>query len=267
MDATPAMDAPRSTSHRGGHHGACPLAPLPSAKPAESESRAGRTINGILFDTDDVLYDATPWPRRLWRLVRALGVSAGYGEFFDRWEHHYLVVVSCGRREDVEAFQSFLLAWGLSWAQIDEVEAASRVEWRDFERCLRPLPGVVKTIARLAESGVAMAAWADSGQPAARLAERLERIGLGGRFGRVLTSFELEAAQPAEACYRALLDALGKPARDVLYVGHDALHLAGAAGVGLRTAAFNYQPGAAADFYLGGFEELTGLVESSAPPG
>jgi FMN phosphatase YigB (HAD superfamily) len=262
MDATRATDAIRWTLRSGAPLAAGCLGAAPSFPSAPVLPARRLAVEGLIFDTDDVLYDATPWPRRLWRLVTALGLPASYASFFEAWQRQYLADVCRGRREYAEAFQSFLLQAGLTWAQIDEVEAASRAERADLELSMRPLPGVVKTIARLHASGLPLVAWADSPQPAARVADRIERLGLAGKFRDVLSSFDLEAAQPAARCYLAALGALGKAPADVLYVGHDALHLAGAAAVGLRTAAFNYQAGTQADFYLVGFDELAVLAEA-----
>jgi FMN phosphatase YigB (HAD superfamily) len=221
---------------------------------------------GLVFDMADVLYDATLWRRWLLRLVSSLGVRANYASFYRLWDREYLPDVHCARREYNEAFQSFLLANNLSWAQIDEVEAASRIRRQNLELNVRPLPGVVKTIAGLSDLGLPLAALADTPYPAARLWERAKRLGLGSRFRTVLSSFDLEAAQPSARCYQSVLDSLGLPARDVLYVGHDAEHLAGANAIGMRTVAFNYQRQSLADYYLTRFEDLATIVEGSLVP-
>ncbi len=223
-------------------------------------SAAETPVGGLIFDTADVLYDATSWRRWLLRLVSTLGVRANYASFYGEWDQRYLLDVHCGRREYTEAFQSFLMAAGLSWAQVDEVEAASRIQRENWELNLRPLPGVVKTVARLSEWGLALVAWADSPHPAARLAERLDRLGLAHRFQAVLSSFDLEAAQPSPVCYDAALAALALPAERAVYVGHNAEHLAGATAHGLRTVAFNFDRQAQADCYLTQFEELLAHV-------
>jgi FMN phosphatase YigB (HAD superfamily) len=216
-------------------------------------------MRGLIVDTDDVLYDATLWPRRLVRLVHALGVPVDYPDFIGRWQRDYLFDVHCGRRDYGEALQAFLLAAGLSWAQIDELEAASGIERHKIEFAARPLPGVVQTFRRLCQHGTAVVAWADAPLTAGQVTQRLERLGLGGLFLAILSSFDLEAAQPMSGCYQAALDALGLAVHEVAYLGHDALHLAGAKSAGLRTIAFNFQSGATADFYLGGFDELAAL--------
>ena len=112
------------------------------------------SIRAVVFDMDDVLYDATLWRRWLLQLLARLGVKAEYRSFYRTWDAEYLIDVHRGRREYAEAFQAFLLAQGLSWAQIDEVEAASRVHSQELESGVRPLPGVAATINELAARSV-----------------------------------------------------------------------------------------------------------------
>lgn len=221
----------------------------------------GAELGGIVFDVPDVLYDATLWRRWLLQLVGRLGVRVGHDEFFRAWDAH-LVDVHRGRREYAEALETFLLECGLTWALVDEVEAASRIQRENLELDVRPLPGVTRVMDELARLGLSLAAWADTPHPADRLAERLERIVPSARFDAVLTSFDLECVQPAAECYRATIDALGLPAAQVVYVGHDTAHLAAAAAAGLRTAAFNFEPEARADHYLTRFEDLLAVVET-----
>jgi FMN phosphatase YigB (HAD superfamily) len=238
-------------------------ASLPSIarrSPAAEPAPAG----GLMFDMADVLYDDTRWRRWLLRLVNQLGVRVDYVDFFRAWDHDYLVDVNCGRREVAEALQAFLLASGVSWAQVDEVEAASRVQRQGFQLNVRPLPGVVSTIAQLCQWRLPLVAWADSTQTAAKLAERVERLSLAKRFQAVLSSFDLECAQPSPQCYQAALDVLGLSAPQVVYVGHDAEHLAAAKAAGLRTVAFNFQRPARADHYLTRFEDLLEVVNPCA---
>ena len=244
-----AMPSSRASQQSAGSLG-CAAAPKP--------------IAGIIFDVENVLYDATLWRRWLLRLVNQLGRPAEYETFYRAWDRDYLGDVHCGRREFTEALQAFLLASGLSWAQMDEAEAASRIQRQKLDRRLRPWPGVTKTIAALDGQGLRLAAWFDTCQPAVELTRRLDGLALGGHFHAVLSSIELECAQPAAQCYFKALASLELAAGETLYVSRDAARLAAARAVGLWTAAFNFQPHAAADFHLTRFEEL--LAIASNPP-
>jgi HAD superfamily hydrolase (TIGR01509 family) len=222
---------------------------------------AAAPVGGVVFDVPDVLYDATLWRRWLVQFVGRLGIRLGYAQFHRAWDAQ-LVDVHRGRREYAETLETFLLNLGLSWAQVDEIEAASRIQRQNLELAVRPLPGVARTIDELARLGLSLAAWADAPLVAGKLAERLERLLPHARFDAMLTSVELESTQPAPRCYQALLELLGLPAARTVYVGHDAAHLAGARSCGLRTVAFNHEPAAQADHYLTRFDDLATLAKS-----
>ena len=235
---------------------------------AVGATRAGgtlpRPVEGLLFDMGDVLYDATLWRRWLLRVLSQLGVHTSYRSFFHIWDHDFLDDVYRGRREFCEAFQAFLLSVGLSPGQIDEVEAACQARRNEWERNARLLPGVKPTLAKLHAAAVTMGVLSDSECPAAVLSERLERLGLRGIFHTVVSSLDLERIKPDPVCYRTALGAIGLSADRVAFVGHDTEELAGAAGVGMATIAFNYDTDAKADVFITRFEELFPLVGPSA---
>jgi FMN phosphatase YigB (HAD superfamily) len=222
-------------------------------------------LAGIMLDVPDVLYDATLWQRWLFQLLMRMRAAGSYAEFAEAWSSQ-LVDVHRGRREYSEALQTFLLARGLSWAQVDEIEAASRIQRRSLELDVRPLPSAARVVEELNRRKIPLVAWADTPHSAAKWAERLERIVPRAHFAAVLTSFDLECTQPADLCYRAALDALSQSAGNVLYVGHDAQHLAAAARAGMRTAAVNYAPGTRAEYLLTRCEELLNLVDCLSAP-
>jgi putative hydrolase of the HAD superfamily len=217
-----------------------------------------------LFDAGGVLYDDTVWRRWLLRLLAQLGLHTNYRSFYHIWDHDFLDDVYRGRREFCEAFQTFLLSVGLSRAQVDEVEAACQARRRQWEMTARPLPGVKSTLSRLHAAGVVMGVLSDSEHPAAVLAGRLERFGLGGRFQAVVSSIDLERTKPDPVCYLTAARAMSLPPQEVAFVGHDADELAGAAKVGMSTIAFNQEAGAQADVFIARFEELLELVRSDA---
>ena len=223
-----------------------------------------RPVEGLLFDMGDVLYDATLWRRWLLRVLSQLGVHTSYRSFFHLWDHDFLDDVYRGRREFCEAFQAFLLSVGLSPGQIDEVEAACQARRNEWELNVRLLPGVKPTLGKLHAAAVTMGVLSDSEYPAAVLGERLQRLGLGGMFHTVVSSLDLERIKPDPVCYRTALRAMELSADRVAFVGHDSEELAGAAGVGMATIAFNYDTDAKADVFITRFEEILPLVGPSA---
>ncbi len=220
-----------------------------------------RSLRGLVFEMTNVLHDATLWRREVVKLLARLGIPACYPAFFDDWDREYLSDVQCGFRQFEEAFQAFLLSRGLSWGQIDEIEAATRVRRQELEERVRPLPGVAATLAKLNAQGLPLALLTDSPYPAARLEKELDKLSLSGCFQSVLSSFDLEVTKPDPACYQAAIRALGVPAQELAFVGCDHESLAGAAACGLRTIAVNCQQAVSADAQLTRFSELLEIVE------
>jgi FMN phosphatase YigB (HAD superfamily) len=224
-------------------------------------------MRGAIFDVANVLYDTTSQRRLLWRLVHHLGLQVGDADFYCPWERNYLADVHCGRREFAEARHAFLLAWGLSWAQIDELEAAVHGGCDDSGPELRSLPGAAKTLRALAQMKLELVAWQDAACGSAELAARLEMLGLRQCFHAVLSSLDVEAVQPSPACYQACLTSLKLPAAEVIYVGHDPDHLAGAKAAGLVTVTFNDRAPAEADLHLTRLEDLLPWIHARAIAG
>jgi HAD superfamily hydrolase (TIGR01509 family) len=217
-------------------------------------------VAGLLFDVGDVLYDATIWRRWLLKLLRRFGIAQNYDEFFRVWEHEYLDAVCRGQRNYEEAFESLLVDLGLTYAQIDEVEAAAHARRRLLAADIRPLPNVRTTIERLRQSGLVLGVLSDFEFPSTFLAERLARMKLGQAFSVILSSLDLERTKPDPDSYHAALSAMGLEPALVAFVGHDAEELAGAREIGMPTIAFNFEPGAQADVYLQFFHDLLTVV-------
>jgi HAD superfamily hydrolase (TIGR01509 family) len=221
--------------------------------------RAGGKICAVVFEPDNVLYDASHWQRWLWQLLSRLGVQRDFAGFRRIWQRGYLVEAQRGTRDFADAFRAFLADWGLSPGQINEVEAASIAKRREAFQNVRPLPGVVKTLATLNESGITLATLANSELTATELRDRINRLGLGGRFQTVLSSHDLGSVKPAPNCYQTVLDALRMAPDSVLYVGCLADELSGATAIGLRTAAINADSDAVADHSCQRFDDLVSL--------
>lgn len=219
-------------------------------------------VAGLLFDMGDVLFDTTLWRRWLLKVLARLGVHTNYRIFYHIWDHDFLADVHCGRRSFCEAFESFLLAVGLSRAQIDEVKASCEARRADWERTVRLLPGVRPTLERLAAAGLVLGVLSDAEDPGEVLARQLEQMGLPGIFSAVVSSRDVGRSKPDPLNYAAALSAIGLPASKVAFVGHDALELAGAARAGMSTIAFNFEPVAEADVYLARFDQLVDVVLS-----
>lgn len=217
-------------------------------------------IAGLLFDMGDVLYDATAWRRWLLQLLARMGLHTHYQIFFRVWEREYLDQVHRGEREYWEALRSFLNSVGLTTGQIDEVCAASHASQRELDDVVRPLPGVSATLAQLATRDMRLGVLCNAPQPADGVARRLESLGLKGYFSTIISSFDIGYTKPDPASYQAAISAIGLPADQVAFVGHDSAELDGATAVGMRTIAFNHDCGAVADISVERFEQISQVI-------
>ena len=217
-------------------------------------------VRALMFDMGDVFYDATLWRRWLLQLLSRMGLHTNYRSFYRVWERDFLDPVHRGECELGEALRAFLRAVGLKRGQIDEVEAASQARRRELETGIRPLPGVRSTLKRLHAAGATLGVLCNAETSADGVSERLTTLGLDGLFKAVVSSFDLRRTKPDAECYLATLEAMQQTAAVTAFVGHDAIELAGAAAVGLRTVAFNADADAVADRAIGPFEELWDLV-------
>lgn len=217
-------------------------------------------LRGLIFDMGDVLYDATVWRRWLWRLLTHMGMTVDYHRIFETWDRDFLAAVHRGEREYHHAFREFLGRLGMRPGPVDEVEAASHAQRRQLEEQTHAYPGVASTLGELHTAGVRLAVLSDSESTAGQLQERLRRLGLADRFAAVISSFDLHRTKPDPICYQTVVAAIGLSTDECAFVGHDPEELTGAAAVGLRTVAFNYEPGVVANVYLDRFEQLIELV-------
>ena len=213
-----------------------------------------------MFDMCNILYDNTVWRRWLLKVLSRIGVHTSYRMLFRVWDRDYLAAVHRGEISFPQAFESFLTSIGLSRGQIDEVKGACQSQRREFEATVRPLPGVKNTLMRLQASGLVLGAVGNSLYDAAALRQRLIRFGMERRFAAVISSIDLRSAMPEAVCYTTVAGQMGLPLGEIAFVGHDTAELAGARALGMQTLAFNYDPDAEADVFLGRFDELLSAV-------
>jgi HAD superfamily hydrolase (TIGR01493 family) len=223
-----------------------PAAPIPLA--------------ALVFDLNNVLYDATVWQRWLLQLLNRFGVHTHFDAFFCVFEHDYLPAVYRGERDFWEALRDFLISVGMSRGRLEEVLAAAHGKHRELWDEVRPFPGVTATLAQLAARGIRLALLANSGAPATQLVERLKRLGISQRFDVVLSSRDLKASKPAHQCYQAVIDALGLPSDAIGFVGHEPVELAGAALAGMVALALHHTADVQAEVYLDRFDQLLHVV-------
>jgi FMN phosphatase YigB (HAD superfamily) len=259
--------APQSPCHLpypGSSRPDVPQASAADALSGESRRQPSLTVEGLLFDMGDILYDATVWSRWFLQLLTRMGLHTHYRAFFRVWRRDHLVEVNCGRRDHWEALRDFLRSFGLTPAHIDEILAAGHTRYAELTEWVRPLPGVPATLARLSALGLEMAAINNCDCSAVQLSDKLERMDLRRFFPTIVSSIDLKSVMPNPANYRAALAAMSLPPEKVAFVGHNAEELAGARTIGMPTIAFNFEPEAVADIYLERFDQLLQAIDYPA---
>jgi FMN phosphatase YigB (HAD superfamily) len=221
---------------------------------------------GLLFDADDVLYDATVWRHWLVQLLSRLGIHTSYQAFCHLWERSFLVEAHCGRCDYGDALRGLLTSIGLARGQIDEVLAAASARRRQLDETVRALPGVARTLERLQHRGVRLGVVANDDAGRANLAQRLRRAGLNVEWRAIATSYDVRCAMPDAPVYRAALAEMELSAEQAVLVSHDRLELAGAAAVGMHTIAVNYDGDVAADVHVARFDQLPAIVDRLRVP-
>jgi HAD superfamily hydrolase (TIGR01493 family) len=217
-------------------------------------------LAALVVDLDHVLYDASPWQRWLLQLLNRIGLHTHYQCFFRTFERDYLDGVYRGERDYWEALRDYLMAVGVSKGRTAEVLAAAHGKHRELWQDVRPLPGVSATLAQLAARGVRLAVLSNSPESATAIEQKLQRLGIAGRFEIVLSSRDLRVAKPMPECYQAALRALDLQSDDVGFIAHETLELAGAGLAGMTTFAINHAADAEADVFLDRFEQLLSHV-------
>jgi FMN phosphatase YigB (HAD superfamily) len=218
------------------------------------------TCTGLLFDTGDVLFDQTAWWRWVVRLLWRLGKPVHYADLYRIWKQRFRSDVNCGRREYWDAFRALIRWVGLTAGQADELVLASQFKRRQFHDSIIPLPGVLSTLAQLAARGTPLGVLCNASDSCACVAGGLHRLGMDAYFQTVLSTVELGVCLVDRQAYDAAAERMGLEVSQIAFVGHDAEELAGAAGAGLRTIAFNNDCDARADVYLDRFDQLVQAV-------
>ena len=220
----------------------------------------GTSLRAVVFEPAGVLFDATPCRRRLWQLATRLELPLSYDDFFRPWDAEFLPAVHCAECSYTEALHSFLSSLGLSAADLSELEAAVPLRGQPLETGVRPMPGVIRTLNRLSVQGLLLAVLSDCSLSGNELKEQLDNLGLGGRFGIVITSADLHTVKPARQNYEAVVAAIGLPTHECAMVAACSVDLIGAGNCGWRTIACGGALSSEADASIAAISQLAEVV-------
>lgn len=215
----------------------------------------------LLLELCGVLYDDSCWRRWMLQLLTRMGVQTHYAAFFQVWEQEHFSRVCAGEVGYWEAMRDYLRCIGLTGGRVDEACAAGQSRRRQWERAIRPLPGVVKTLAALSRSGVPLAVVAHASFHEQAAAAKLAELGLDSYInGGVHSTSQLGNSGRYNERFARAAQQLALPPHRLAYVGCGRLPLEQAAGDGLACIAFNTDLAALGCPQLESFEELAEMT-------
>lgn len=219
-------------------------------------------IRGLILDADLLVSNTAAWCRELSLLLAHVGCDGAADLQHRLWRNRCLAEAFRGRRELGDCLDAFLHTLPLSRGRRDEVLAASLAQWREVQSALRPLPGVRKTLRRLAALGAKLAMVSDSASCGAELATQLSAAGLGDVFAAVVTSVDVDCVLPDAEVYRIATARLGLSSAETLCVAEtSALCATGATN---NCAADGSHMPAEQGWHIGRLDDLTVLFDSFA---
>jgi putative hydrolase of the HAD superfamily len=234
-------------------------------------------LSAILFDIDDTLCATTEFARRARRNAIEAMIHAGVdlpaerllaeldeviAEFTSNYEHHFdklLLRLDPERRS--RSSRALIVAAG--------VAAYHDTKFRE----LRPFPGVPELMSDLSRKGLRLGVITHG--LAVKQAEKLVRLKLLECMdpGAIFISDEIGINKPNPKLYKFALNALGLPAREVMYVGDNIENdVVPPKSLGMitvwarlsgRHASREQAPGAAPDHVIESFEGLRSLLRDT----
>lgn len=220
-----------------------------------------RTIQGLIFDNGDILFDASLWRRWLAEHLSQLHRPLRYEDLVPIWERH-LVDVYCGRQTYWDAFRAMLTQFGIDESDHDPIVATATEKGRQLQALRKPNPHVPETLEQLSRRGIRLAVLSDSESGQAGVRKILQQLKIETHFDAVISSVDIGVVKPEPAAFTAAIEALALPKQTCAFVGHDVDELSGAMAIDLFAIGYNHTPGAPADVFIDSFAELLELVQS-----
>ncbi|WP_227377882.1 HAD family hydrolase [Haladaptatus halobius] len=216
-------------------------------------------IGGVLLAIESA---RTSHRRFIEALAREHGLLASVNEALETWR------TEIGRyfreREGTE-FRSSQVAYRIAVEAVIG-EPIPQNEWRSlFEqvqrKTLRPNPGAVETVERLATTDLHVGIISDIDGAEAQLI--LECFGLEDAFDSITTSQSVGQTKPAPAMFKTALGKADVLPSSALMIGDRYKHdMAGAADVGLQTVAYGADDGPAVDYRVDDLRDILDIVDA-----
>jgi len=239
-DMTELLDILKTVSNRGAME-ISPAVPQPDR------------VKALLFDAGDVLYYRSEKERYFRQYLKGLNLEPND----DLVAEKYTLRQQAYRGEitQKEYHTSILNAYGIN--QQNQLELGLAAIKQDEEN-VEFFKGARETLVELKEQGYLLGIVTDTANPIHVKLKWFERGGFGHVWDSITSSMDIGVRKPDPKIFQAALDQLGVSAGETLFLGHKTSELEGARSGGMKTIAFNYEPGAQADYYI---EELPDLLD------
>ena len=208
----------------------------------------------------------TAWRRWLLQLLTRMGMHSEYAAFFRTWDREYGDDAAWGSIPFWPALKTFLMSAGLSASQTEEVEAAGRAQFRQWEQQLRPYPYVRAALHQLALRGIHLGILASAPLTTDQVAACLSRFGLTDLFRSIHSARDLPRGTAAIERFPHALAAAGIDSVRAAYVGRLRKEIEAAQETGMHAVSFNPERAVLAPFCLEQYDQLPDLIGDASRP-
>jgi HAD superfamily hydrolase (TIGR01509 family) len=210
-----------------------------------------RKIRALLFDAGDILYFRPQRGRHFAAFLKELGLEPHP----DHARQKKVIQQQAYRGQIThdEYREAVVGIYGLT--QPNLIERGKRALIED-DGNVAFFEGIPETLQALKRQGYLLAIVTDTANSISAKMRWFERGGFGHVWDSIISSMDIGTRKPDPKIYQAVLQQLGLPPEQAIFVGHKASELSGAREVGMQTVAFNYDVDASADYYIESFSDL-----------
>lgn len=182
-------------------------------------------LRAVIFDLDGVIADSHPLHERAWK---ALFFEQGIG-----WKDVTMDFIRAGGSRD-EILRHFF--GDLPEDRIRILGMRKEHLYASWADGLKPMPGILKLLDELEESGIAKAVATSAGSE--RTKETLRHFGIASRFSVVLTGADVSNKKPDPEVFKLAASAMGVPPETVLVIEDSTAGVQAAKAAGMKCLAY-----------------------------
>ncbi|HET6596916.1 MAG TPA: HAD-IA family hydrolase [Anaerolineales bacterium] len=210
-----------------------------------------RKIRALIFDAGDVLYFRPQRGRYFAAFLKELGLEPDPN--YAQQKKAIQQQAYRGQITHEEYREAIVGIYGLTQPHLVERGKQALI---DDDGNVAFFEGVPETLHQLKQRGYLLGIVTDTANSISAKLRWFERGGFGNVWDSIISSMDIGTRKPDPKIYQAVLQQLGLPPEQAIFVGHKASELAGARDVGMHTVAFNYDQDASADSYIEKFSDL-----------